>query len=106
MTQNIEERPKTARRGPRLKLRREITLHWQEGDTRHQDATYTILLSQFGCSLRASINFRPGTPVTVEYEGKSRSGKVVYTLLDYSTNHAEVGVAFEQDASDFWNMRF
>jgi PilZ domain. len=90
------------RRCPRYRVRHEVFLSWAEGENRHRERTFTMSISQFGCSVYSFRALRPGTRVTIERQGESREGKVAYALVDHSTKRVEIGIGFDLDASPMW----
>ncbi|HEX9759784.1 MAG TPA: hypothetical protein VGA40_02640 [Candidatus Acidoferrales bacterium] len=90
------------RRCPRYRVRHEVILAWTEGEAEHRERTFTITVSQFGCSVYSFRALRPGTRVSIERQGEVRQGKVAYALVDHSTKRSEIGIGFEQDANAMW----
>ncbi len=81
-------------------------LSWQEDELERVESVCTVSISRFGCALRSHRFFHPRTRVRLDRAGKTIEGRVVYSLKDHSTNLVEVGVAFDQDGSEFWQVGF
>ena len=106
MSDSTSKEAESTRRSARIRVRLPVLYVWWEGEQEHTERTYTITVSQFGCSAHSHRNFRPGTRMQVRRGPKTMEGRVVYSLKDHSTNMVEVAVGFEQDASDFWEIKF
>lgn len=98
--------PSFRRRSPRVSARQPVVLSWQEDELEHVESTFTLSISRFGCALRSHRFFRPGTRVRLEHQGRTIEGRVVYSLKDHSTNLVEVGVGFDRDGGEFWQVEF
>ncbi len=70
------------------------------------EAVYTISVSRFGCALHSRIFFQPGTRVRLEFAEKAIEGRVVDSLKDHSTKLVTLGVAFDHDSSELWQLGF
>jgi hypothetical protein len=92
------------RRSPRVSIRHAGVLSWQEGRTETVEAVSTTSISRFGCALRSIAFLRPGIHVRFDFANKSIEGRVVYSLKDYSNNLVTIGVAFDEDAGEFWQQ--
>ena len=98
--------PPFKRRSVRLPQRRPVVLCWQEDQLQRVESVYTFSISRFGCGLRSNRFFQPGTRLRLDHAGRTIEGRVVYSLKDHSTNLVEVGVGFDQDGSEFWQVEF
>lgn len=76
----------------------------EENQLEHREQTFTFSVSWFGCAVHSYKFFRPGTEVRVEHKDAAMEGRVVYSLWDHSTNLIEVGLAWDQDAREFWGI--
>ncbi len=94
------------RRSPRVSMSKPVVLSWKDDELEHVENVSTLSISRFGCSLRSHRFFQPGTRVRLDYAGRTIEGRVVYSLKDHSTNLVEVGVGFDQDGSEFWQVAF
>ena len=94
------------RRSERPKLRKAITLCWQEGGKERSEETYTISISLFGCSVENSGHLKPNSTVRTQHEGRGINGKIIYNLKDSSKPFIEVGIGFEIEAEQFWGYTF
>jgi hypothetical protein len=92
------------RRGPRIPIRVPGLLSWFEGKTERTESVSTLSISRFGCSLVSRMFFEPGSIVRLEFAAKSIRGRVVYCLKDHSTRKVTVGISFDHDARDFWQL--
>ncbi len=98
--------PSFRRRSPRVSASKPLVLSWQEGELEHVESASTISISRFGCALRSHRFFEPGTRVRLDYARRTIEGRVVYSLKDHSANLVEVGVGFDEDGSEFWQVVF
>ena len=94
------------RRSARVPERKPVVLSWREDDLERVESVSTVSISRFGCTLRSHRFFQPGTRVRLDCAGQTIEGRVVYSLKDHSTYLLEVGVGFDQDGSEFWQMGF
>ncbi len=94
------------RRSPRVSTSKPVVLSWKDDELEHVENVSTLSVSRFGCSLRSHRFLQPGTRVRLDYAGRTIEGRVVYSLTDHSTNLVEVGVGFDQDGSEFWQVAF
>ena len=94
------------RRSPRIPMRKPVVLSWQEGESERVEALVATTISRFGCSLHSRVFFQPGTRVRLDFAKKTIEGRVVHSLKDHSTNLVIIGLAFGQDGSEFWQVRF
>ena len=94
------------RRGPRLTAALPVFLAFTEDGRKILEQTVTDKVSRFGCGVFTQRKIAPGTGVEVEYSGRRREGRVVYTLRHSNTRLLELGIAFEQDAAEFWGLDF
>lgn len=90
------------RRSPRVRVCIPVLLVWEEDQQEHQEHTFTVTVSRFGCAVHSHRFFDSGTAVKLEHDEKTSEGKVVYSLKDRSTRLVEVGVVFDQDGQEFW----
>lgn len=98
--------PSFRRRSLRVSASKPLVLSWQEGGCEHVESAFTFYISRFGCSLQSHRFFEPGTRVRLDYAARTIEGRVVYSLKDHSTNLVEVGVGFDEDGSEFWQVVF
>ena len=103
---NATQSPSLRRRSHRVSASKPLVLTWQEGQSELVESTFTFYISRFGCSLQSHRFFEPGTRVRLDYAGRTIEGRVAYSLKDHSTNLVEVGVGFDQDGSEFWQVVF
>jgi hypothetical protein len=87
-------------------MRKPVVLSWQEGETERVEAVFTSSISRFGCALHTRMFFQPGTRVRLDFAEKTIKGRVVHSLKDHSTNLVTIGVAFDQNGSEFWQVGF
>jgi hypothetical protein len=87
-------------------MRKPVVLSWKEGDSERVEGVLTTSVSRFGCGLRSRVFFQPGTRVRLDFAGKTMEGRVVHSLKDHSNNVVTIGVAFDQDGSEFWEVGF
>jgi hypothetical protein len=98
--------PPFKRRSVRLRERRPVVLSWGENELERKESVWTFSISRFGCGLHSNQFFHLGTRVRLEHAGRTAEGRVVHSLKDYSTKLVEVGVGFDQDGSEFWQVEF
>jgi len=96
----------STRRSQRVRMRKAVRIRWHENGTSPCHDTYTLSVSRFGCLLMSQQDFLPGTTVLVEHGGKTMVGKVSYSLKNHDTRRVELGIGFELDGSDFWELQF
>jgi hypothetical protein len=94
------------RRSARIPVRKPVVLSWQERESERVEAVFTTTISRFGCALHSRMFFRPGTRVRLDFAEKTIEGRVVHSLKDHSTNLVAIGLAFDQDGSEFWQVGF
>lgn len=94
------------RRSVRIPMRKPVVLSWQEGESERVEAVFTTTISRFGCALRSRMFSQPGTRVRLDFAERTIEGRVVHSLKDCSTNLVTIGVAFDEDASEFWQVGF
>jgi hypothetical protein len=94
------------RRSPRISIRLPGVLSWRQGETETVEAVFTASIGRFGCSLRSRTFLRPGTRVKLDFAEKSIEGRVTHSLKDHSNNLVTIGVAFDQDGREFWQLGF
>ena len=94
------------RRSVRIPMRKPVVLSWQEGESERVEAVFTTNISRFGCALRSRMFLQPGTRVRLDFAKKTIEGRVVHSLKDHSTNLVTIGVAFDQNGSEFWQVGF
>jgi len=92
------------RRSSRVRLRIPVLLLWEENQQQHREQTFTVTLSWFGCSVHSHKFFRPGARVQIQREDKTMDAQVAHSLWDHSTNLVEVGLAFDHDGREFWQI--
>jgi hypothetical protein len=85
-------------------MRKPALLSWQDSGVERVEAVFTTTISRFGCALCGRTFFRPGTRVTLDLSGKTIEARVVHCLKDHSTNLVTIGVAFDQESSEFWQV--
>ncbi len=85
-------------------MRIPLLLLWEENQQQHRERTFTVTLSWFGCSVHSHKFFQPGTRVQLQRDDKTMDARVVHSLWDHSTNLVEVGLAFDQDGREFWQI--
>ena len=93
------------RRSGRVESKRPVLITPVDGEPRVLTA-FTFSISQFGCAARCSSSFPPGTRVNVECEGKKISAKISFVLRNSAMEGFELGIAFDEDGSDFWGEKF
>ena len=94
------------RRSARIPMRHPVVRFWQSGETKRVEATFTTAISRFGCDLHSRMFFPPGTRVKLEFTDKSIEGRVDHSLKDHSTNWVSMGLTFDRDAGEFWQVAF
>lgn len=94
------------RRSVRLPVRRAIRVRWQQDGAVHEETTHTLCISRFGCAAACTQQVPPGTPVTLALESSMHQGKVSYVLKNAAENFFELGIAFTEDGSAFWGVKF
>jgi hypothetical protein len=104
----LEIRPSAAeiRRSARVSMRAPGVLSWREGEIERVEAILTISISRFGCALHSRTFFQPGTRVRLDFGERTIAGRVVHSLKDHSTNTVTIGVAFDKDGREFWQLGF
>ncbi len=91
-----------SRRSPRIHTRLPVLLLWEEGQQGHREYTFTLRVSWFGCLVSSHNYFHPGTRARLQHDGKTMHARVIYSLMDHSTNLVEVGLEFDRDGRQFW----
>ena len=91
------------RRSARVRARKQVVLRWSQSGNTHREESPTISLSLYGCAVHSLNGLPPGTPVTVDYMGKSREGKVLYTLVNHTAGMVEMAIGFSEDAEALWD---
>ena len=94
------------RRSPRIAIRLPGLISWREGQTERIEAAFTTSVNRFGCALHCHTFFQPGTRLSLDFGDKTIRGHVVHSLKDHSVNLVTIGVAFDQDANEFWPVGF
>jgi hypothetical protein len=94
------------RRSTRIPARKSLEISWQEGGSERIAEAFTFSISRYGCGLHSEMFLLPGASLKLTTDSRSICGRVVHTLKDHSTNLVTTGVAFEEDASDFWQVGF
>ena len=79
---------------------------WQLPEGEQREKGFTVTISRFGCAFYSHAHLRPGTKVKLKLEAEVIDGRVVHALKDHSTKLVTLGIAFEQDASEFWQVGF
>ena len=93
------------RRSSRVQSKRPVLITTTGGEPKAVTA-FTFSISQFGCAVRCSTSFPPGTHVTLACEDRKIPGKVSFVLTSSAQEGFELGIAFEQDGSEFWGEKF
>jgi hypothetical protein len=93
------------RRSNRMPSNRPVLIFPVEGEPRPVTA-FTFSISAFGCAVRCATNVPPGTRVELDCEGKKIPGKVSFVLKSSALEGFELGIAFDQDGSEFWGEKF
>jgi hypothetical protein len=96
------------RRSPRIANRQPQpgVLSWREGNTETVEPVLATTISRFGCALRSRAFLRPGTRVRLDFSQKSIEGRVAYSLKDHSNNLVTMGVAYDHDGGELWQLGF
>ena len=94
------------RRSERVRAHVPVTLIWHEHEHRQTERTYTAAVSRFGCLVLCRCNLPPGTAIRIEHDRKVMLGKISYCLKDCATKLVELGIAFDEDGTDFWGVGF
>jgi hypothetical protein len=87
-------------------MRKSVEISWQESGSERLAAAFTFSISRNGCGLHSEMFLLPGAGLKLTIASRSIRGRVVHTLKDHSTNVVTMGVAFDEDASDFWQVGF
>lgn len=98
--------PAEKRRSARIPMRIPVVLSWQDCGTACIAGAYTFTISRFGCALHSELFLLPGRRLTLRIAKNTIAGRVVHTLKDHSTSLVTIGVAFDQDGTDFWQVDF
>ena len=93
------------RRSSRMPSKRPLLIFIVGGDPRPVTA-FTFSISAFGCAARCATNIPPGTRVLLDCDGKRTEGTVSFVLKNSALEGFEIGIAFEQDGSEFWGTTF
>jgi hypothetical protein len=94
------------RRSRRYSVQIPGVVSWMDGGTERVENVFTTSISKYGCALRTGTFHKPGTRLRLEFSGKSIEGKAVHALKDHSNNMVTVGVAFEENGRNFWQVGF
>jgi PilZ domain len=94
------------RRSARIPVRKSVQISWQKNGSEQVADAFTFSISRNGCGLYSEMFLLPGAGLKLSISRRSISGRVVHTLKDHSTNLVTMGVAFDEDASDFWQVGF
>lgn len=94
----------TNRRSPRIQMQIPVLLCWAEGQEEHQENSFTVSISWFGCAVYGHKYFGPGSRVRVQRDTKSMEARVVYSHRSLLAGSIEVGLEFDQDGRDFWGI--
>jgi len=92
------------RRSARVPAQKPVSFSWKEVDTEQRRTTLSFALSRFGCGLYSLRFFKPGTRLMVSYGGKTIEGAVAYCQENRPAELFEVGVGFDRDGHDFWDV--
>jgi len=94
------------RRSPRAHVRMPLRAAWRENGREHTEEVFTLTISKFGCAVLSETFFRLGCLVQLrnERENKVVDAHVVYCIQDYETRIVEVGMEFEEDDANFWEI--
>jgi hypothetical protein len=92
------------RRNPRIQMQIPVLLWWEEGQEEHQEHSFTVSISWFGCAVYSHKYFGPGSRVRVQRDTKSIEARVVYSCRSPLTSSIEVGLEFDQDGREFWEI--
>jgi hypothetical protein len=103
MTETRAEAGSERRRSARVRARKLVVVRWAQSEDERREESSTVSLSLYGCAVHAAKPLPPGTPVTVEYAGKSREGRVVYTLVNHTAGLVEMAIGFDEAAADLWD---
>ena len=93
------------RRSARLSSERPVLITTTDGEARVLTA-FTFSISAYGCAARCSSSLPPGTRVVLECSGKKFPAKISFVLKNAAVAGYELGIAFEQDGSEFWGEKF
>lgn len=91
------------RRSGRVPANKLVVVRWAQSETERREESSTIMLSLYGCAVHTADPLPPGTRVTIEYAGKSREGRVLYTLVNHTAGTVEMAVGFDEAAADLWD---
>ncbi len=94
------------RRSSRLAAKRPILISALDSATPRPITAFTFLLSRFGCAVRCGASFAVGAQVQVDFEGKKKIGKISFLLKSSARDDYEMGIAFDEDSSEFWGEEF
>ena len=81
-----------------------VLLCWREGQEEHEEHSFTVSLSWFGCAVSSRKYFSPGSRVRVRRDAKIMEARVVYCHRSLLTSQIDVGLEFEQDGREFWEI--
>ncbi len=93
------------RRSGRVQSERPVLITTVNGEPRVLTA-FTFSISAFGCAARCTSSLPPGTRVTLECAGKKFPAKISFVLKNAALAGFELGIAFDQDGSEFWGEKF
>ena len=103
MTETPVQAGRERRRSERVRAQKLVVVRWAQSENERRVESTTALVSLYGCAVHTSNPPPPGTQVTVEYAGKSREGRVVYTLVNHTAGEVEMAIAFDEAAADLWD---
>ena len=93
------------RRSARMLAKRAVLITPTEGEPRPLTA-FTFSVSQYGCAVRCTTQFVPGTRVTLECDGKKVPAVVSFVLQSSALEGFELGITFDADGNEFWGVKF
>ncbi|HEV8385434.1 MAG TPA: hypothetical protein VGQ11_11245 [Candidatus Acidoferrales bacterium] len=93
------------RRSGRVQSERPVLVTTANGEPRVLTA-FTFSISAFGCAARCTSSLPPGTRVNLECAGKKIPAKISFVLKSSAAEGFELGIAFDQDGSEFWGEKF
>ena len=93
------------RRSGRLQAERPVLIRTEGAEPRVLTG-FTFSISAFGCAARCSSSLPPGTRVTLECAGRKFPAKISFVLKNSARSDFELGIAFEEDGSEFWGEKF
>jgi hypothetical protein len=93
------------RRSSRVQSERPLLITTVAGEPRALTA-FTFSISAYGCAARCSGSLPPGTRVNLECAGKKFPAKISFVLMNSAAEGFELGIAFDEDGSEFWGEKF